>query len=196
MMTNGYKYIEELLERFFDGETSNEEERELYRFFAQEDIPVHLRRYKPVFSYFESGLEKEIGLLAGEGAEPLAPPRPTMPKRWLRMAVGMAASLLILMGAGLLFMKKANAFDPYEGSYIVRNGIRITDISLIRPELEATVRQALLQEEKANRLLSDLTGPDTRLEQIQQRIDRQNEEIINHFPDEIKENVRSIIENK
>jgi hypothetical protein len=180
-MTNGYKYIEELLERFFDGETSNEEERELYRFFAQGDIPAHLRRYKPVFDYFENGLEKEIH---------------QRPRHRLRRAVGMVASLLILLTAGLLFMKKANAFDPYEGSYIVHNGVRITDINLIRPELEATLRQALLQEAEANRLLSDLTGPDTRFEQIQQQIDRQNEEIINRFPDEIKESVRSIIENK
>jgi hypothetical protein len=195
-MTNGYKYIEELLERFFDGETSNEEERTLYHFFAREDIPLHLRRYRPVFGYFANELEKEINQLPKASAEPPEPLRHATPKRRLRRAVGMVASLLILATAGLLFLKKANAFDPYEGSSIVRNGVRITDISVIRPELEATVCKALLQEEKANRLLSNLTETETRFEQIQQRIDHQNEEIINRFPDEMKESVRSIIENK
>jgi hypothetical protein len=195
-MTNGYKYIEELLERFFDGETSNEEEQELYRFFAQEDIPEHLRRYKPVFSYFENGLEKEMKLITEASSELIEPLRHTRPAHRVRIAVGMAASLLILSIAGLLFLRKANAFDPYEGSYIVRNGVRITDISVIRPELEATVQKVLLQEEKANRLMSNLIEQETRFEQIQQRIDRQNEEIINRFPDKMKESIRSIIENK
>jgi hypothetical protein len=195
-MTNGYKYIEDLLERFFDGETSNEEEQALYCFFAQEDIPLHLRRYKPVFGYFANGLEKEIDQLPKESAEPLEQLRHATPKRRLRIAVGVVASLLVLLTAGLLFFRKADAFDPYEGSYIVRNGVRITDISIIKPELEATVCKALLQEEKANRLFSDLIGPDTRFEQIQQRIDRQNEEIINRFSDEMKESIRNIIENK
>jgi hypothetical protein len=191
-MMNGYKYIEELLERFFDGETSDEEERRLYRFFEGEDIPPHLRRYKPVFAYFAGGLEKEISQPAGP-AEPL---RQAGPERRLRVTAGVAASLLILLAAGLLFFKKTDAFDPYEGSYIVRNGVRITDTSLIRPELEAAVCRALQQQENADRLLGDLSGPDTRLEEIQQETDRQNEEIINRFPDEIKESVRNIIENK
>ncbi|MDR1203803.1 MAG: hypothetical protein LBL58_19510 [Tannerellaceae bacterium] len=195
-MTNGYKYIEDLLERFFDGETSNEEERKLYWFFAQENIPVHLRRYKPVFGYFENELKKEMNQLPGASAELIEGVRHKKPKRRIGVALGIAASLLILLIVSHLFVGKANAFNPYEGSYIVRNGVRITDISVIKPELEATIRKALLQEEEANRLLSNLTEPETRFEQIQQRIDRQNEEIINRFPDEMKESIRSIIENK
>jgi hypothetical protein len=190
--------MEDLLNRFFSGETSNEEERELYRFFAGEDIPAHLRRYKPVFSYFESGLEKELNLLTGEPAEAAEPFRRAMPKRRIRIAAGMAALALILSVAALLFLRKANAFDPYEGSYIVRSGVRITDTSLIRPEIEATIQKALQQEERANRLLLSLSAsnPETRIEQIQRRINRQNEEIINRFPNEMKESIRRIIENK
>ena len=33
MQTNKQKHIEDLLERFFDGQTSNAEEQELYAFF-------------------------------------------------------------------------------------------------------------------------------------------------------------------
>lgn len=42
MRTEEYKYIENLVERFFEGQTSNEEERVLYEFFARPDIPAHL----------------------------------------------------------------------------------------------------------------------------------------------------------
>ncbi|MCS3063106.1 hypothetical protein NXX40_10920 [Parabacteroides distasonis] len=41
MKTEEYKSIEDLLDRFFEGQTSNEEERVLYEFFARPDIPAH-----------------------------------------------------------------------------------------------------------------------------------------------------------
>ena len=56
MKTEEYKSIEDLLDRFFEGQTSNEEERVLYKFFARPDIPAHLERYREVFGYFESGI--------------------------------------------------------------------------------------------------------------------------------------------
>lgn len=34
--------IEQLLVRYYDGETNEAEEKELKKFFAQEDIPAHL----------------------------------------------------------------------------------------------------------------------------------------------------------
>ena len=45
MKTEEYKSIEDLLDRFFEGRTSNEEERVLYEFFARPDLPAHLERY-------------------------------------------------------------------------------------------------------------------------------------------------------
>ena len=49
-----YKYIEQLLERYWQGETTLQEEAILRAFFCQPVIPDHLRRYQPLF-----GLEKE-----------------------------------------------------------------------------------------------------------------------------------------
>lgn len=45
-----YKYIEQLLERYWQCETSLEEERILRAFFSQEDIPASLRAYKGLFT--------------------------------------------------------------------------------------------------------------------------------------------------
>ena len=49
-----YKYIEQLLERYWLCETSLEEERILRTFFCQENVPASLRKYKSLFV-----LEKE-----------------------------------------------------------------------------------------------------------------------------------------
>lgn len=44
-----YKYIEQLLDRYFLCETSLEEESILRSFFAQDDVPAHLLAYKDMF---------------------------------------------------------------------------------------------------------------------------------------------------
>jgi len=45
-----YKYIEGLIERYFDAETSLEEERILRTFFSQETIPAEFSHWRPLFS--------------------------------------------------------------------------------------------------------------------------------------------------
>lgn len=44
-----YKYIEQLLERYWKCETSLQEESILRNFFAQHDVPSHLMPYKGLF---------------------------------------------------------------------------------------------------------------------------------------------------
>lgn len=46
-----YKYIETLIERYFAGETTLEEERILKTFFLQEEVPANLQRYAPIFTF-------------------------------------------------------------------------------------------------------------------------------------------------
>lgn len=55
-----YKYIEQLLERYWNCGTSLEEEQILRSFFRQKEIPAHLLRYKHLFAYQD--IEKEKGL--------------------------------------------------------------------------------------------------------------------------------------
>ena len=46
-----YKYIEQLLERYWQCDTSIEEEQILRAFFSQKDVPAHLRKYSALFTY-------------------------------------------------------------------------------------------------------------------------------------------------
>ncbi len=57
-----YKYIEQLLERYWDCETTIEEEQILRAFFHQEDVPSNLIQYKPLFVY----QKEQKSILLGE----------------------------------------------------------------------------------------------------------------------------------
>ena len=64
------KYIEQLLERYWQCETSLEEEAQLRAFFNGSDVPEHLLRYKDLFVYQQ--LQQEVGLGADFDARVLA----------------------------------------------------------------------------------------------------------------------------
>ena len=55
-----YKDIEQLLERYWQCETSVEEESVLRDFFTKEEVPAHLLRYKNLFVYQQ--VQQEVGL--------------------------------------------------------------------------------------------------------------------------------------
>ena len=44
-----FKYIEQLLQRYFAAETTAQEEQILRTFFSQDEMPEHLRRWQPLF---------------------------------------------------------------------------------------------------------------------------------------------------
>jgi hypothetical protein len=140
------KKIEELINRFFEGLTSNPEEKELYGFFAGEDIPEHLYKYKPVFSYFESGIQNENQ--PDSTWEISLQPK----KKRIWVWIGVAASLLVLLGLWVFHPKENQSFDPYEGSYIIRNGVKITDPKAIRPEIERSLYRVAMQNEISARM--------------------------------------------
>lgn len=56
-----FKYIEQLLERYWQCETSLEEETQLRAFFARNDVPEHLLRYKDLFVYQQLQQEEHLG---------------------------------------------------------------------------------------------------------------------------------------
>jgi len=55
------KEIEELLERYYEGETSLEEEKLLREFFSVDEVPEKLRQHQPLFRYFIDEASQSIG---------------------------------------------------------------------------------------------------------------------------------------
>jgi hypothetical protein len=214
-MTNKYEHIETLLERFFEGLTSNVEEQKLYEFFSGYDVPEHLLRYKKVFAYFDIGLSSEIRMaetaeedineafdkndtffaedLENELRDVKVPVRNLQYGKWILWA-GVAASLLVLILLNPLGLG-TEPFDPFEGSYIVRNGVRITDPKTIRPELEATVQDVLQQQEAAESLFAKLTESEKPVINGEEYQKSQYFAILEGFQDEnVRNEVRKILE--
>lgn len=50
--------IENLLEKYENGETTLKEEQELKNYFSQETVAAHLEIYKPIFDYFSVNQEE------------------------------------------------------------------------------------------------------------------------------------------
>jgi len=81
--------IEQLLEKYFDGETSISEENELRAYFSSSDVAQHLEHYKPLFGYFSNAKEQQF-----EQQVPLHAKK-------LKIAwISIAASVVVLLGAG------------------------------------------------------------------------------------------------
>lgn len=148
-MEKDYDKINTLIARFFEGYTTNEEEKELYDLFSREELPQELASYKPMFDYFETGIADDFL----KENRPAAPQPKRSLKRRLWIAGSVAALLLLLVTIGVNLFPPDRPFNPYEGSYIIRNGQRIDDLNVIAPELEMVATAALLQQEKMEQLL-------------------------------------------
>ena len=55
-----YKYIEQLLERYWRYETTLQEEDILRSFFTQDNVPAELMRYKDLFCYEKSEPQEDV----------------------------------------------------------------------------------------------------------------------------------------
>lgn len=55
-----YKYIDQLLERYWAAETTLEEEEILRAFFSQIDIPAELEQFRPLFVYEQASRKVDV----------------------------------------------------------------------------------------------------------------------------------------
>jgi hypothetical protein len=92
-----------LLEKYFDGETSLGEERQLENYFNASEVSPAFVQFKPLFAYFRG--EKEVGTSAGFEERMLqkisAPGKP--PVKIIRLVnsawISAAATVMILLGS-------------------------------------------------------------------------------------------------
>lgn len=130
-----YDCIRFLTERFFDGETSVEEEQRLYAFFEQHPsgLPEDMEANREVLVGFGAiGFGKTI------------PKEKPLRRNRLWWASGIAATLFLCIGIAATFhlSESRNLARNYEGSYVIINGQRIDDLSRIKPDIEKALSQA------------------------------------------------------
>ena len=123
------KEIQQLIERFLEGETTNAEEQMLYDYFNGRDVADSLKPYQEMFRWY-----------AARMPEQKANPKRRTYAKWLSIA----ASILLLVGIGFgyrYYQEQQELYAIYEGSYIVRDGVKNSDIKQILPELQATEQE-------------------------------------------------------
>lgn len=110
--------IEKLLERYYEGETTIEEERELKRFFQNEHVPDHLKSHAAQFGYFVGARNEFPSLLfSSELALKLDPPKQGPVRRfgsWLiRIAAGLALLIVGFTGGWMFQSRNGEGGDNF-----------------------------------------------------------------------------------
>ncbi len=130
--------IEELVDRYFEGETSCEEERELRRFFNNERVPEHLEAYRPLFAY----IEQEVKAYREERNHTAK--ATSRFRRFNYIISGVAAVVLLLIGiAGI-----NRYLHDTPGNYVIIDGKQYTDDNIVREQALAAFRDIRTTEDE------------------------------------------------
>ena len=140
--------ISQWIDRFLSGETSLKEEKELYAFFNRCDLSPEAEKYREMFSWYaslsSSHTEKEEDLITQP--ETLMSRHDERNKvRVLHLRswqwISVAAMVALLLSLGFIFHSPEDIPDDYlsyQGSYIIRDGKKITDLRMVVPEIIRT----------------------------------------------------------
>lgn len=166
MNTTDPNNIAELLRRFFDGETTCAEEKALEEYFTS-DVPLtpELEPYREMFGWYASGMNPDA--LPSEKPEPAltvsqgAPSRPKTRRKIHPMIWWSSAAAMVVLTIGLTWQHKAGQFTPaespsiYAGSYIVRDGHKITGDAEILGVVQATLLEGSCLDNEIDMLIAE-----------------------------------------
>lgn len=121
-----------LIGRFLDGETSLAEEKRLYEYFSAGEVADGLECYAPMFGWYSS-----------LGPKPVDKKVKSAGFRIYRHWCAAAAMLALIFTFGLFTRQYTycHKYEAYKGSYIVRDGKKITDLRVVGPEAERIERE-------------------------------------------------------
>ena len=148
-----YKYIKQLLERYWQCETTLEEEEILRMFFSQKDVPAELLSYKDLFTYEQS--ERKANVLGDDFDEKIlsmidepAPVKARVIPFTQRMmplfkAAAVVAIILTLGNAAqMAFDDDANSYNNVAGYEHVQKG---TSVAMGDSAVIDTMQQGKIQ---------------------------------------------------
>lgn len=137
--------IGRLIDRFMAGETSLEEEKLLYGYFARTDVPTEFEPYREMFRWYADLGETDCNSTSS-ASEMQAADKPQS-RRGKIFAVfrpwhiaGIAAMIAVVICTMFFFRPSTTIDIPeeylcYKGSYIIRDGKKITDLNIVVPEI-------------------------------------------------------------
>lgn len=140
------EHIQQLIDRYNDGMTSNAEERELREFFRQHPasaVPREWAAYKAIFAFVDSETARKAVTTGKEVERPLTVSRMTPLRRMLtiKRMVSIAACAAVAI---TIILHTANTG---KSNYAVINGNTVTDKSVVMTEAETALQMVAYSDE-------------------------------------------------
>ena len=139
--------IDDLLAKYFEGETSAEEERTLRRFFSEGDVPEELAVYKPLFGYFDQEIERSE-------TKKVIPLRNVKHRFYWLSAI--AACLLTAFMVGKYYFAAQDSY-PCSGNYVIINGQCYSDPEKVRSMALVALQEVSTTPDEYLPAISDLS---------------------------------------
>jgi hypothetical protein len=93
--------IENILEKYFQGETTIAEENQLKEYFSSPNVAQHLEQYKPMFGYFSQVKQQKT-----------TQEIPLQTKKRNVAWLSIAASIVVLLGIGTFYFASQKTTPP------------------------------------------------------------------------------------
>lgn len=138
------EYIENLIDRYIEGETSDNEEAELHDFFTRKNavIPEEWRFYKALFAF-----ENEEKAVAETRNDKSGMPRKA--RRKLIWSISIAASVIILASIFISVPKQSD-------NYAIIDGKKVTDQAVVMEEAKAALMMVSTTEDESFEALNEM----------------------------------------
>lgn len=154
-----HKHIYDLVEKFLEGRTSNAEERELYAWFRENEVPAEWQELKAMFEWYEEGMPEinnaHSDQLSEQSTHDTQHNATSRPRRGVMMWLTGAAITAAATIAVLLWLTPTTpTIDIYEGSYIIEAGVMCDNSESIRQDIDELLARADEIERHADSLLA------------------------------------------
>ncbi len=134
--------IHELVNNYFEGRTTANEEKILRRFFAQDNIPEDLRELAPIFAFLEDEAQalSVLDEIKREEKKSTAPPK----TKRLRVVMWTIAALAASFFIGIVLLYRP--VNRFSGNYAWVDGKRITNPEMVRQYAEKSFDRVKTEE--------------------------------------------------
>lgn len=139
--------IEELIDKYFEGETTCKEEQEIRDFFLNDSIPEHLKEYQPMFAFFEEEKNHQNSMLEltkRESSTESKPKEYRINRKFIIQSI-----ISIAAGLALLFtiIGLQQHFNSIPASYVMIDGICYTDKEMILEQALNSLNEVSVDED-------------------------------------------------
>ncbi len=135
------KNINEWMTRFFNGETTCDEEKALLAYFRQTNISSSVEQYREMMEWYDAGMQTPNQNDVSKNRKVLFAP--------IFRYISIAASMLIVITVGFNMYKIGlrnselnELYKIYKGSYIIENGVKNANLGEILPEVQLSEQYA------------------------------------------------------